>query len=135
MARRRKIVVPPAPPEREDPSFVEHSLRTVLYPGSSVAGKLSFDHPVKIDSRFKGEVRSSALLVLGPKAEIEAKILARHLRVEGSLVGSVQVDGWIEILSGGRFRGEIQSGKLKVYPGGIFEGKGEVSSSQPPSSS
>ena len=121
--------------EREDPFFLETAPRTVLPSGEAVSGKLSFDLPVKIDSRFKGEVRAGALLVVGPHAEVEAKISARHLRIEGSLVGSVRVEGWIEILPGGRFQGEIEAGKLKVYPGGVFEGKCDVSPPQAPSSS
>ena len=113
--------------ERDDPSFLEQTPRTVLPRCAAVSGKLSFDLPVKIDSRFKVELKASALLVLGPHAEVDAKIPARHLRVEGSLVGSVRVDGWIEILPGGRFQGKIEAGKLKVYPGGVFEGQGDVS--------
>ena len=121
--------------ERKDPFFLEPSPRTVLSQGADVSGKLSFDLPVKIDSRFKGEVKASALLVVGSNAKVEAKISARHLRVEGSLVGRVRVEGWIEILPGGRLQGEIEAGKLKIHPGGVFEGKGDVSSPQPLSSS
>ncbi|MFQ5902269.1 MAG: polymer-forming cytoskeletal protein [Candidatus Binatia bacterium] len=110
----------------EDPSFLQISPRTVLFPGTAISGKLSFDLPVKIDSRFSGEVKASELLVVGPNAEVKAKISARHLQVEGSLVGKVRVSGWVEILPGGRFQGEIEAGKLRVYPGGMFEGKGDV---------
>lgn len=113
-------------PGREDPSFLQLSPRTVLFPGTAISGKLSFDLPVKIDSRFSGEVKASELLVVGPNAKVEARISARHLKVEGSLVGSVRVSGWIEILPGGRFQGDIEAGKLRVYPGGVFEGKGDV---------
>jgi cytoskeletal protein CcmA (bactofilin family) len=98
----------------------------VTLPKTSISGKLSFNHPVKIDSRFSGEVKASELLVVGPNAEVKAKISAGHLQVEGRLVGKVRVSGWIEIHPGGRFQGEIESGKLKVYPGGIFEGTGDV---------
>jgi cytoskeletal protein CcmA (bactofilin family) len=120
--------------KRQDPSFLEEQPRTVLQQGAAVSGKLVFDLPVKIDGRFKGEVKAGALLVLGPHAEVAANISAGQLRIEGSLVGRVRVDGWIEILSGGRFQGEIESGKLKVYSGGVFEGKGEIRASQPSSS-
>ncbi|MGH7770604.1 MAG: polymer-forming cytoskeletal protein [Candidatus Binatia bacterium] len=111
---------------REDPPFFQPSPRTVLFPESDVSGKLSFDLPVKIDSRFSGEVKTSELLVLGPNAEVKAKISARHLQVEGSLVGEVHVSGWMEILPGGRFQGEIEAGQLKIHPGAVFEGKGNV---------
>jgi len=110
----------------ENPSFLQVSPRTVLSPGTAISGKLSFNLPVKIDSRFKGEVKTSDLLVVGPNAQIEARISARHLQIEGSLVGKVQVAGWLEIFPGGRFQGEIEAGKLRVYPGGVFEGKGDV---------
>ncbi len=110
----------------ENPTFLRVSPRTVLSPGTAISGKLNFNLPVKIDSRFKGEVKASELLVVGPNAEIEAKIWARHLQIEGNLVGTVHVSGWVEILPGGRFQGEIEAGKLRVYPGGVFEGKGAV---------
>jgi cytoskeletal protein CcmA (bactofilin family) len=91
--------------ERKDPSFFDEAPRTVLEPGASVSGKLVYDSPVKIDGRFKGEIKANALLVLGPEAEVAAKIAAGQLRIEGSLVGTVRVDGWIEIMPGGRFQG------------------------------
>ena len=110
----------------ENPSFLQISPRTVLSPGTAISGKLSFNLPVKIDSRFKGEVKASELLVVGPNAEVEARISARHLQIEGSLVGTVHVTGWVEILPGGRFQGKIEAGKLRVHPGGVFEGEGDV---------
>lgn len=113
--------------EREEPSFFHTPPRTVLSPGTAVSGKLTFDLPVKIDSRFSGEVKAAELLVVGPNAQVDAKIWARDLQIEGSLVGTVHVSGWIEILPGGHFQGEITAGKLKIYPGGLFEGKGNLS--------
>lgn len=111
-----------------DPPFLQAAPRTVLIPGTAISGKLSFDLPVKIDSRFSGEVKARELLVVGPNGDVKARVSAGHLQVEGSLVGTAQVSGWVVILPGGRFQGEIEAGKLKVYPGGIFEGKGDVSS-------
>ena len=110
----------------ENPTFLQVSPRTVLVANTAISGKLNFNLPVKIDSRFKGEVKASELLVVGPNAEIEARISARHLQIEGSLIGTVHVSGWVELLPGGRFQGVIEAGKLRVYPGGVFEGKGDV---------
>jgi cytoskeletal protein CcmA (bactofilin family) len=46
--------------------------------------------PVKIDSRFDGEIKTSDLLVVGSNAQVDAHISARQLQVEGKLVGNVQ---------------------------------------------
>lgn len=112
--------------EHKELSFIQVAPRMVTLPETAISGKLSFTHPVRIDSRFSGEVKARELVIVGPNAEVRAKISAAHLQIEGRLVGKVRVSGWIEIRPGGRFQGEIESGKLRVYPGGIFEGRGDV---------
>jgi len=109
-----------------NPSFVQGAPRTVLFPDSSISGKLSYTLPIKIDSRFSGEIKASDLLVVGSNAQVDARISARQLQVEGKLVGIVQVAGCFEIMPGGRFQGEFKVGELKVHPGAVFEGKGQV---------
>ncbi|HWO43719.1 MAG TPA: polymer-forming cytoskeletal protein [Candidatus Eisenbacteria bacterium] len=107
-------------------AFLHTSVRTVLFPDSSISGKLSYNLPVKIDSRFTGEVKATELLVVGPNAQVEAYVSARHLLVEGRLAGNVLVIGCFEIMPGGRFRGEVRAGELKIHPGAVFEGKGQI---------
>src|SRR4051812_13978536 len=92
---------------KEKPSVTQaNAPRTVLFPDSAVSGKLSYNLPIKIDSRFSGEVKASDLLVLGPNAQVDARISARQLQLEGKLTGNVQVIGCFEIMSGGQFKGE-----------------------------
>ena len=108
------------------PASVQGAPRTVLFPDSSVSGKLSYNLPVKIDSRFSGEIKANDLLVVGSNAQVDAHIFARQLQVEGRLVGNVQVVGCFEILPGGRFQGEFKAGELKIHPGAVLEGNGKV---------
>ncbi|HXV79687.1 MAG TPA: polymer-forming cytoskeletal protein [Candidatus Binatia bacterium] len=108
------------------PSSVQGAPRTVLFPNSSVSGKLSYNLPVRIDSRFTGEIKAGDLLVVGANAQVDAHISARHLQVEGKLAGNVYVIGCFEIMPGGHFQGEFKAGELKVHPGAVCEGKGKV---------
>jgi cytoskeletal protein CcmA (bactofilin family) len=108
------------------PSLVQGAPRTVLFADSAISGKLSYNLPVRIDSRFSGEIKASDLLVVGSNAQVEAHICARQLQVEGKLVGYVQVAGCFEVMPGGQFQGEFKVGELKVHPGAVFEGKGKV---------
>jgi cytoskeletal protein CcmA (bactofilin family) len=112
--------------ENGKPSFTQGAPRTVLFADSAISGKLSYNLPVKIDSRFSGEIKASDLLVVGPNAQVDAHISARELQVEGKLAGHVQVAGCLEIMPGGQFQGEFKVGELKVHPGAVFEGKGKV---------
>ena len=108
-------------------SFLIHGgVRTVLFPNSSISGKLSYDLPVKIDSWFTGELKASDLLVIGSNAHVDAYVSARELQLEGKLSGHVQVIGCFEIMPGGEFQGEVRAGELKVHPGAVFDGKGQI---------
>jgi cytoskeletal protein CcmA (bactofilin family) len=108
------------------PSSVQGAPRTVLFPDSSISGKLSYNLPVKIDSRFTGEIKASDLLVVGTNAQVDAHISAHRLQVEGRLVGNVQVTGRFEIMPGGLFQGDFKAGELIVHPGAVLEGNGKV---------
>ena len=108
------------------PSFIQGTVRTVLFPDSSISGKLSYDLPVKIDSRFTGEVKATDMLVVGPNAQVDARVSARQLQLQGRLVGSVQVMGCFEIMPGGFFKGDVKAGELRVHPGAVFEGQGKI---------
>lgn len=113
-------------PDNGKAASVQGAPRTVLFPNSSISGKLSYNLPVKIDSRFTGEIKTSDLLVVGANAQVDAHISAQRLQVEGKLVGNVLVVGCFEVLPGGHFQGEFKAGELRVHPGAICEGKGRV---------
>ena len=101
-------------------------VRTVLFPNSSISGKLSYTLPVKIDSRFTGELKSTDLLVIGSNAQVDAYVSARHIQLEGKLSGNIQVIGCFEIMTGGEFQGEVRAGEIKIHPGGVFDGKAQI---------
>lgn len=115
--------------EKSNPLFIQsnsNAPRTVLFPDSAISGKLNYSMPVKIDSRFSGEVKVTDLLVLGPNARVDAHVSARQLQLEGKLVGNVQVVGCFEIMPGGHFQGEVRAAELRIHPGAVFEGKGQI---------
>jgi cytoskeletal protein CcmA (bactofilin family) len=112
--------------QKEGPGSTQGGVRTVLFPNSSISGKLSYTLPVKIDSRFTGELKSTELLVIGSNAQVDAYVSARQIQLEGKLSGNVQVIGCFEIMPGGEFQGEVRAGEIKVHPGAVFDGKGQI---------
>ena len=100
--------------------------RTVLFANSSISGKLSYSLPVKIDGNFTGEIKSTELLVIGSNAQVDAHISARQVQLEGKLVGSVQAMGRFELLPGGYFKGKARVAELRVHPGAVFDGEGQI---------
>src|SRR6185295_3717499 len=89
-------------------------VRVSLGPDAEVTGKLSFATPTRIEGKLKGEVRATDLLVIGPQAVVQASVMAEKLVVLGEVRGQVQNANRVEICSGGRLFGDIETRALVV---------------------
>ena len=103
-------------------------LRSALGEGTVINGKLSFDAPVRIDGRLKGEVYSSKALIVGETGEIDADISVQSLIVLGTVKGNIKASERVELSSGARFDGQLQTSVLVVAEGAAFNGQCQVNS-------
>ena len=97
-------------------------IRVSLGPDAEVTGKLSFATPTRIEGRLTGQIKASDVLVVGPHAHIEASIEASELIVMGEIQGEVQATTRVEICSGGKVFGDVQTKTLVIREGAVFEG-------------
>ena len=70
-------------------AWAEARTRVAVGRSVNVSGKLIFNEPVRIEGRFRGEVRSVDLVVIGEDAMVEGKICAPRLLIMGELRGDV----------------------------------------------
>src|SRR3954465_11072645 len=98
-------------------------ITTLLGRGAAFEGKLTFDGTVRIDGRFKGEVFSEDVLVIGEGAHVEAEIDIGEVIIQGTVVGNVKAKRSIEIHAPGRVKGDLHSPSLQIDKGVIFEGR------------
>lgn len=98
-------------------------MRVSLGPDAEVTGKLSFTDPTRLEGRLKGELKGSALLVIGSNAVVEATIEAERLVVLGKIQGNVTSRAALEIRAGGRVVGDVDTRSLVVDEGGVLEGR------------
>ncbi len=97
-------------------------LRPSLGPDTVVNGRLSFTVPTRIDGTLRGEVRASDMLVVGEDAIVEGVIRALKLIVLGHVRGDVRGAERVEIASGGRLIGTVETQSLVVKDGGCLDG-------------
>ena len=102
---------------------VWNDVRVSLGPDAEVTGKLSFATPTRIEGKLKGELRATDLLVIGEQAVVQANVHAEKLVVLGEVRGQVQGASRVEICSGGRLFGDIETKCLVVQDGATFEGR------------
>ncbi len=98
-------------------------ITTLLGRGAAFEGKLTFDGTVRIDGRFKGEVFSDDVLVIGEGAHVEAEIDIGEVIIQGTVVGNIKAKRSIEIHAPGRVKGDLHSPTLQIDKGVIFEGR------------
>lgn len=107
-------------------------ITTLLGRGAVFEGKLTFEGTVRIDGRFKGEVFSDDVLVIGEGAQVEATIDVGEVIIQGTVVGNVTAKRSIEIHAPGRVKGDLHTPQLQIDKGVIFEGRSFMEAAQQP---
>jgi cytoskeletal protein CcmA (bactofilin family) len=98
-------------------------ITTLLGRGATFEGKLTFEGTVRIDGRFKGEVFSDDVLVIGDGAHVEATIDVGEVIIQGTVVGNITAKRAIEIHAPGKVKGDLHTPALQIDKGVIFEGR------------
>jgi cytoskeletal protein CcmA (bactofilin family) len=98
-------------------------ITTLLGRGATFEGKLTFEGTVRIDGRFKGEVFSDDVLVIGEGAIVEAEVDIGEVIIQGTVIGNIKAKRSIEIHAPGRVKGDLHTPSLQIDKGVIFEGR------------
>jgi len=85
-------------------------------------GKFSFTGAVRIDGKLSGEIFSSGTLIVGESAVIRSQINVADMIISGEVHGDIFAENKIEIKVPGKLFGNIQTPKLVIEEGVIFEG-------------
>jgi len=85
-------------------------------------GKFSFTGAVRIDGGFSGEIFSSGTLIVGESAVVKSRISVGDMIISGEVHGDIVAENKIEINVPGKLFGNIQTPKLVIEEGVIFEG-------------
>jgi len=97
-------------------------VHTILGPEASFEGKLSFQGTLRIDGRFSGEVKTNDVLVVGEGAVVKAELDVGTIIINGEVIGNVRARNTVEIHAPGKLRGNVETPRLVIDAGVIFEG-------------
>jgi len=98
---------------------------------TEIKGDLQFQGSFRIDGRFKGNILSDSILIIGEQGQVEADVKVGHIIVNGEIRGTIQASDRAEINSKGRVIGTLVSPKLIVEEGAYLEANCQTSSSLP----
>jgi cytoskeletal protein CcmA (bactofilin family) len=109
-------------PQDAGAAWAESRTRVAVGRNVNVSGKLIFHEAVRIEGRFRGEVRSVELVVVGEEGMIEGKVSAPRLLIMGELHGDLI--GCDRVVIGPRAKvfGNIEARSLTVAEGAYLDG-------------
>ena len=101
-------------------------VQAVLGKGAEFIGKLIFDGAVRIDGDFQGEIYGQGSLEIGEGASIKANIAVKSIYIGGNVQGTIEVKERINIVSTGKFYGDVRAPIFVMEEGALFDGKSSM---------
>lgn len=111
-------------------SKTELRLNSMIGEGSIFEGKFYISGSIQIDGRFEGEVRTEDELVVGETGKVKTDIVARRVVVGGTVIGNIDAEEEVLLLSTGRVLGNIKAPVVNLERGVVVEGEISVSGGQ-----
>lgn len=101
-------------------------LESLVGVNSTFKGDIDTKGTLRIDGRMEGNVNAD-WVILGDKAFLKGDIAARGIIVAGVIEGNLRAKEIVEIKAKGRVAGDIQTIKLTIIEGGLFDGRSSMS--------
>jgi cytoskeletal protein CcmA (bactofilin family) len=99
--------------------------------GTNVTGELEFTGTLRIDGNFHGSISTGDILIIGEHALVHADIKVGEIEIHGQVNGRIEAKRRVEITASGRLRGDVYTPVLSVSPGGVLDGRTQMSGDQP----
>ena len=109
-------------PQDAGAAWAEARTRVAVGRNVNISGKLIFHEPIRIEGRFRGEVRSPDLVVIGEEGMIEGKVYAPRILIMGELRGDVVGCDRLALGPRAKVFGNIETRTLTVAEGAYLEG-------------
>jgi cytoskeletal protein CcmA (bactofilin family) len=111
--------MPEAPPE----PAASRRQRPLLARGTEFRGLVVIHGSARIEGCVRGEILGAERLEIGQAGAVEARVEAAEVVVAGCLEGEVRARRRVELLASARVRGTIETPRLALVDGALFEGR------------
>lgn len=91
---------------------------TVIGRDAQVDGVFDIDHPVRVDGKLNGRLRTSGALTVSEEGIVEAEeIEVEEAVIRGRVVGRIAARNSVRLASTSRFRGSVMTPHLVIEEG------------------
>ncbi|MCH4895257.1 polymer-forming cytoskeletal protein [Marinilabiliaceae bacterium JC040] len=101
---------------------------------SVITGDFVSNSDIRIDGTLNGNLTSVGRIFIGEKGLIKGNIKCNNIEVLGTVKGNIVADDIVTLKSKANIEGDIETKRLQVEPGIIFNGNCKMSSTSAPKS-
>ena len=91
--------------------------------GTKITGDILAKNDIRIDGEIEGNIKCSGKVILGPQGSIKGEIDCQSGVIEGTINGLLKVSELLHVKESANITGEIQTQKLMVQSGAVFNVK------------
>lgn len=88
--------------------------------GTKIKGEIISQSDFRIDGEVEGTIQTTGRIVVGKAGLIRGKIICTNADVEGNIQGTLEVKNMLSLKATAHIQGEVQTEKLTIEPGAIF---------------
>ncbi len=105
-----------------EPASSSGAVNSLIGQGSRFEGTTRIEGTLRVDGMYQGAVEVGETLVVGKPGEFSGEVKARDVVVCGTLRGTIEATGVVELQRGCRFEGDVRTRTLIVEEGVFFQG-------------
>ncbi len=88
--------------------------------GTQIVGDITAEGGIRIEGKIDGTVTTPGKVVIGKTGELIGNLVCTNADIEGSIKGTMRVNGTLTLRASARIEGEVTVAKLAVEPGAVF---------------
>jgi cytoskeletal protein CcmA (bactofilin family) len=90
-----------------------------------ITGEITSDEDLQIDGQFRGQIhlRETAVLTIGPQAQVEADLRGARITVLGTVNGNIAATERIELGASANVTGNLSANHVVLVDGTRFHGR------------
>ena len=108
---------------RRNGSAPEQASTSVIDQGCELEGRLTFVGTLVLNGKFRGEIFSSDMLLVGESGQAEAEVQVGVAIVSGQVTGNIIARERVELRGSARIFGDIVTPVLVLEEGVVFDGR------------
>ena len=104
----------------------QNQIDSLIGTGTRIDGNISFSGGLRIDGHVRGNITAMgdkpSTLVLSDQAIVEGKIQVSHAVINGTVVGAIQANEYVELQAKARVCGDVHYKTMEIQLGASIDG-------------